>query len=168
MIRLIDSSGEWSESYTLRHTKSVKLVNPHTEEYTIAPIGFSTIMLFFWGTAPLYRGEFGFFWKYILLSLITGGIYPIIQAFIYNKNYIQRRINQGWLPATEKDQNLSMSQGIFIDDVYDDNEVTEQYKPNRIFFYIYIILYLISAVITLYIFIFLFFINFFVPFWSIF
>ncbi len=95
--------------------------------------------------------------EYIQLIRVSGFItqstYHIIQVFIYNKGYIQRKLNQGWLPATEGDQEILLSKNILINDTYEGDDDITPYKPNRIGFYLllvicifYFLLMIIAAV----------------------
>jgi len=70
--------------------------NQYTGEVKQAPIGFSWTSLFFGGFVPIVRGNYGAGFLWIFLSICTGGFAVIVQAFIYNKKYLNFLINNGY------------------------------------------------------------------------
>lgn len=121
----------------------IKLVNQQTKQWLYAPIGFSWTNFFFGPYVPLYRGEAGTFWVYAILGFFTFGIYNIFMWFNYNKNYIVRKIQQGWIPASESDKSILLASGIATSQVYDESNDEKEltfFKPNRLGFYIMVVL----------------------------
>jgi len=58
--------------------------------------GFSWTYLFFGWFVPLFRGELGVAALHLLFSVCSLGIWQLIACFIYNKQYIQRQLTEGW------------------------------------------------------------------------
>ncbi len=59
--------------------------------------GFSWTYLFFGGFVPLCRGEIGIGCLHILLSFVTCGISNLIFSFLYNKQYMTRMLEKGYV-----------------------------------------------------------------------
>lgn len=70
--------------------------NPENGLTKQAPVGFSWTSLFFGFFVPLFRGDA----KWALVWLVAFFVLPvlsfIIQAFVYNKLYIQELIEKGY------------------------------------------------------------------------
>ncbi len=131
----------------------IKLVNPDTKEFLYTKTGFSVTTMFFSTLVPLYRGEGKFFWKFLGLSIITLGIYAIVQWFVYNKGFIQRKLLQGWQPASQRDKEVLLIRGVYTEYVFDGADTNlRPFKPNRTGYYILLginILYLIIEIYNL-------------------
>jgi len=52
--------------------------------------GFSPTYLCFGWFVPLFRGEIGIAALHLLFSIVTFGLWQIIAAFIYNRQYVPR------------------------------------------------------------------------------
>lgn len=61
-----------------------------------APVGFSWTMLFFGILAPLFRGDFKWFFIMILLDILTAGLAWFVFPFFYNEWYYKDLINKGY------------------------------------------------------------------------
>ena len=67
--------------------------------------GFSWTYLFFGFFVPMFRGELGVGALHIVFALFSFGISNIIFAFIYNKQYLRRQLECGWVLAGDESQN---------------------------------------------------------------
>lgn len=59
--------------------------------------GFSWTYFFFGFLVPLIRGELGVGALHLLFSIFTFGIFQIIVAFLYNKQYMTRMLENGYI-----------------------------------------------------------------------
>jgi hypothetical protein len=59
--------------------------------------GFSWTYLFFGWFVPLFRGELGVAALHFLFSVLTFGLWQIIVAFLYNKQYMTRMLEKGYV-----------------------------------------------------------------------
>jgi len=59
--------------------------------------GYSWTYLFFGWFVPLIRGELGVAALHLLFSLFTFGIWQIIVSFLYNKQYMTRMLEKGYV-----------------------------------------------------------------------
>jgi hypothetical protein len=59
--------------------------------------GFSWTYLFFGFWVPLIRGELGVAALHLLFSIFTFGIWQIIVSFLYNKQYMTRMLENGYI-----------------------------------------------------------------------
>ena len=69
--------------------------------------GFSWTYLFFGWFVPLFRGELVVGALHILFYFITFGLWHFIVCFLYNKQYMQRMLTNGWVLAGSNDENRS-------------------------------------------------------------
>lgn len=81
----------------------VHLINPNTGVMKEAKVGFSWTSFFFGGFVPLFRGDWLWLLVWIVLSPVTLGIFWILFAFLYNRIYINRLLENGYQPAGEFD-----------------------------------------------------------------
>ena len=77
--------------------KSVIIQNPLNGLTRNGFFGFSWTYLFFGGFVPLFRGEIGIGSLHILLSIVTFGISNLIFCFMYNKQYMIRMLEKGYI-----------------------------------------------------------------------
>ena len=121
----------------------IRLVHPHTKQFMYVPVGASITNWFFGPAVALYRGEGGYFWLYTLFNMLTFWIYQIVMIFKFNKGYIQRKFQQGWIPAKKNDKEILLAYGgIPIQSAEEmglDDDFNIPFKPNRVGFYIYIV-----------------------------
>ena len=73
----------------------VHLLHPSTGMMKPGYFGFSWTYLFFGAFVPLFRGELGVAALHFLFSFITLGLWQIIAAFLYNKQYMTRMLEKG-------------------------------------------------------------------------
>ena len=59
--------------------------------------GYSWTYLFFGWFVPLFRGELGVAALHLLFSLFTFGLWQIIVSFLYNKQYMTRMLEKGYV-----------------------------------------------------------------------
>jgi len=83
---------------------AVIIKHPNSGMIKIGYYGFSWTYLFFGWFVPLFRGELGVAALHMLFSIITLGLWQIIVAFLYNRQYMTRMFMNGWVLAdTNKD-----------------------------------------------------------------
>ena len=68
--------------------------------------GFSWTYLIFGWWVPLIRGELGVAALHLLFTLATAGIWQFIVCFLYNKQYMTRMLEKGYVL---KDEDTIMS-----------------------------------------------------------
>lgn len=61
--------------------------------------GFSWTYLFFGFWVPLIRGELGIAALHLLFSIFTLGLWQLIMPFLYNKQYMTRMLEKGYVLA---------------------------------------------------------------------
>jgi hypothetical protein len=59
--------------------------------------GFSWTYFFFGWFVPLVRGELGVAILHLILTFFTLGIWQIVFAFMYNKQYMTRMLEKGYV-----------------------------------------------------------------------
>ena len=79
-----------------------------------AKAGFSFTSLFFGVFAPLFRGDFKGFFLQFVLAIFTGGLSWLVVPFIYNKRYIKRLIEKGYVAANQETHDILSLKGILI------------------------------------------------------
>jgi|TARA_B110000263_G_C15137912_1_gene431969 hypothetical protein len=85
--------------------KEIRLKHNESGLTKIGCYGFSWTYLCFGPFVPMFRGELGVGALHILFALFSAGISNIIFAFIYNKQYLRRQLENGWILAGEESQN---------------------------------------------------------------
>ncbi|MDB5650528.1 MAG: hypothetical protein JWL62_2048 [Hyphomicrobiales bacterium] len=71
--------------------------NPVTGQFKKGFYGFSWTYLFFGWLVPLIRGELGIAALHFLFTMLTFGIWQLVFAFFYNKQFTSRLISQGYV-----------------------------------------------------------------------
>ena len=66
--------------------------------------GFSWTFLFFGFCVPLFRGEMIPALVHFAAGIITFGLWQLVGAFIYNKQYMTRMLTDGWVLAGSDDE----------------------------------------------------------------
>ena len=66
--------------------------------------GFSWTYLFFGWLVPLFRGELGIALLHLLLTCFTIGLWQIVFAFMYNKQYMTRMLEKGYVLEGNENQ----------------------------------------------------------------
>ena len=60
-------------------------------------VGFSWTYLIFGWWVPLLRGELGIAALHVLFTVLTLGLWQLIGAFVYNKQFMTRKLTSGWV-----------------------------------------------------------------------
>ena len=60
-------------------------------------VGFSWTYLIFGWWVPLLRGELGIAALHFLFTVLTFGLWQLIGAFIFNKQFMIRKLTSGWV-----------------------------------------------------------------------
>ena len=68
--------------------------------------GYSWTYLFFGWFVPLFRGELGVAALHLLFSVFTFGIWQLIFSFVYNKQYMTRMLEKGYV-LKDKEENMT-------------------------------------------------------------
>lgn len=95
-------------------TMNITLHNKHTGAVAEAPTGFSWTSLFFGICVPAIRGDWSSFFKLLLLTIITLGIYHYVFCFKYNKDFIKALIMKGYLPANDQAETYLKMNGLYV------------------------------------------------------
>ena len=77
--------------------KKVALIHPQTGLIKSGFYGFSWTFLFFGWFVPLFRGELLIALLHFTITVITIGLWQIIFAFLYNKQYTTRLLEKGYV-----------------------------------------------------------------------
>ena len=77
--------------------KRVALIHPQTGLMKSGFYGFSWTFLFFGWFVPLFRGELLIALLHFTITVITIGLWQIIFAFLYNKQYTTRLLEKGYV-----------------------------------------------------------------------
>lgn len=77
--------------------KKVALIHPQTGLMKSGFYGFSWTFLFFGWFVPLFRGELLIALLHFTITVITIGLWQIIFAFLYNKQYTTRLLEKGYV-----------------------------------------------------------------------
>ncbi len=68
-------------------------------------VGFSWTYLLFGFWVPLIRGELGVAALHFLFTVLTFGLWQIVVSFLYNKQYMVRKLTAGWVLEDTPDVN---------------------------------------------------------------
>lgn len=79
-----------------------------------APVGFSWTTLFFGFLVPLFRGDWVWFIIMLLIGMLSLGVINFILCFLYNKIYVTKLIENGWVPADAYSAEILRSKGIIF------------------------------------------------------
>lgn len=74
----------------------ILIKHPKTGVIKKGYFGFSWTFLFFGWFVPLFRGEILIALMHFIITIITLGIWQIIIAFLYNKQYMIRQLENGY------------------------------------------------------------------------
>lgn len=61
--------------------------------------GYSLTYFLFGFFVPIFRGEIGIGFLHLLFNILTLGMFQIIMPYLYNKQYMTRRLTSGWYLA---------------------------------------------------------------------
>jgi len=75
----------------------VQIQHPPTGLIKDGYFGFSWTYLFFGWLVPLVRGELGTAGLHLLFSFCTFGVWQLIMPFLYNKQFMTRMLEKGYV-----------------------------------------------------------------------
>ena len=94
--------------------KRVALIHPQTGLMKSGFYGFSWTFLFFGWFVPLFRGELLIALLHFTITVITIGLWQIIFAFLYNKQYTTRLLEKGYVLNDSEEVNTEARQKLGI------------------------------------------------------
>jgi len=94
--------------------KRVALIHPQTGLMKSGFYGFSWTFLFFGWFVPLFRGELLIELLHFTITVITIGLWQIIFAFLYNKQYTTRLLEKGYVLNDTEEVNEEARQKLGI------------------------------------------------------
>lgn len=109
---------------------NVKLINYQGLEKD-CPVGFSWTTLFFGFLVPLFRGDLVGVLIHLLASVFSIGIFWLIWPFFYNKNYINRLLEKGYMPYSDTGASTLRGIGIRVSQSYESRKRSEKEKDER-------------------------------------
>jgi hypothetical protein len=77
--------------------KQVQLLHPQSGLMKTGYYGFSWTYLFFGWFVPVFRGELTIALLHLVITIVTFGLWQIIIAFLYNKQYMTRMLEKGYV-----------------------------------------------------------------------
>ena len=77
--------------------KRVQLIQPETGLMKSGYYGFSWTFLFFGWFVPIFRGELFISLLHFAITVVTFGLWQVIIAFLYNKQYTTRLLEKGYV-----------------------------------------------------------------------
>ena len=77
--------------------KRVQLIQPETGLMKSGYYGFSWTFLFFGWFVPIFRGELFISLLHFIITIVTFGLWQVIIAFLYNKQYMTRMLEKGYI-----------------------------------------------------------------------
>ena len=77
--------------------KRVQLIQPETGLMKSGYYGFSWTFLFFGSFVPIFRGELFISLLHFVITVVTFGLWQVIIAFLYNKQYMTRMLEKGYV-----------------------------------------------------------------------
>lgn len=84
---------------------AVTIKHPATGLTRKGYFGFSWTYLIFGFFVPLFRGELGVAALHCLFSMLTLGLWQFLACFLYNKQYMIRMLEKGYVLADSDDMN---------------------------------------------------------------
>jgi hypothetical protein len=70
---------------------------------------------FFWGwLVPIIRGEMGLGALHLLFTILTMYIFQLVNAFLYNKQYMTRMLTGGWTLSGSEAENKQAKMALGI------------------------------------------------------
>ena len=95
--------------------KRVLLKHPQTGQMKSGFYGFSWTYLLFGFWVPLLRGEIGIAALHLLFSLVTFGLWQLIVSWLYNAQYTNRRIAEGFRFSDTPANNAAAASAVGVD-----------------------------------------------------
>lgn len=88
-------------------------------------IGFSWTVLFFGFFVPFIRGDV--MWGFIMLvcNILTGPLSSLVFAFIYNKLYTKKLLEENWVPANEFAKTILIEKELILEEEVEINGMIE-------------------------------------------
>ena len=77
--------------------KPVAIIHPQSGLIKSGYFGFSWTFLFFGWFVPVFRGELLVALLHFAITVVTFGIWQVIIAFLYNKQYMTRMLEKGYV-----------------------------------------------------------------------
>ena len=77
--------------------KRVALIHPQTGLMKSGFYGFSWTFLFFGWFVPVFRGELLVALLHLAITVVTFGLWQLIIAFLYNKHFMTRMLEKGYV-----------------------------------------------------------------------
>ena len=75
----------------------VMIIHPTSGLSRKGYFGFSWTYLFFGWWVPMFRGELGVAALHLLFTIVTFGLWQIVVAFLYNKQFMTRMLEKGYV-----------------------------------------------------------------------
>lgn len=94
--------------------KRVALFHPQTGLMKPGFFGFSWTFLFFGWFVPVFRGELLVGLLHLAITVVTFGIWQLIIAFLYNKQYMTRMLEKGYVLNDTEEVNEAARQKLGI------------------------------------------------------
>ena len=89
--------------------------NPQTGQLKTGFYGFSWTYLFFGWSVPLLRGELAIGALHLLFTIVTIGLWQLFVCFMYNAQYTNRRIADGFRFADSPQANAVAAKALGVD-----------------------------------------------------
>jgi len=77
--------------------KKVQIIHPQSGLMKSGYYGFSWTFLFFGWFVPVFRGELLIGLLHFVITVVTFGLWQVIIAFLYNKQYMTRMLEKGYV-----------------------------------------------------------------------
>ena len=87
--------------------KRVQLIQPETGLMKSGYYGFSWTFLFFGWFVPIFRGELLIGLLHFVITVVTFGLWQVIIAFLYNKQYMTRMLEKGYVLNDSEEVNAA-------------------------------------------------------------
>lgn len=68
-------------------------------------VGYCWSYFFIGWLVPIVRGEIGIGTLHLILTLVTFGLFHLIMPFLYNKQFMNRHLTNGWVLADNEENN---------------------------------------------------------------
>ena len=98
--------------------KRVQLIQPETGLMKSGYYGFSWTFLFFGWFVPIFRGELFISLLHFVITIVTFGLWQVIIAFLYNKQYMTRMLEKGYVLNDTEEVNEAARRKLGIAKLY--------------------------------------------------
>lgn len=82
----------------------VMMLHPASGLLRAGYFGFSWTYLFFGWLVPIFRGELGVAALHLLFTMVTFGLWQLVVAFLYNRQYMTRMLEKGYQLSDTEDR----------------------------------------------------------------